>query len=522
MKKIVLSFTCILLFSTCGPKKEMNYDGSPKAHSVAINTKTNLGQAIELYKVQNYLQASVSFYEARKEVKEGSETYFRLNQFIANSLFHLGFPHASIPYLTEIISKGRTSNRYPIAIRKLVLLSELFPSDEKILESLNSIKIEDFPFMLNDRLAILLAREALLKKDFTRAKALLNLIGEASPYAKEKIYYAGLVNYNEGNYKVAIESFKSLVEFHISDEEPYLADQTYLSLARVFYALGKYETAIEFYETIPHNSIFWPESLFELSWAYFLDGNYNRSLGLLDDLNSDFFVSHVLNESLVVMAIIYFDLCMIQEARLSVAAFHERYDPLIDKISRLDTTYQKNPKDFGLVLKEKKYDQLGSELLSELFYQNIEIENQSVLLKKLDRELEIFVDRPEYFKNSGLGSTVLENLESSIDTQIDKLGKKGLEDLAALNSRLKNLATQVDLVEFEVLNLEKKELNLSLSNKESESKIESNITKYGNIVDSELFPSHAYYSWPDEGEGWTDEIGHKVFFLAEGNLCQQQ
>ena len=184
MKKIfLLIFSCIIALNSCGPKKEAGMDEPSKMGSTsAIDTKTNLGIAIEFYKSEDFLQASVSFYEARKEVPHGGDTYLKINQFIANSLFHLGMPYAAIPYLNEIIAKGSGNSRYGVAIRKLVLLSELFPGDEKILETLNSIKIEDFPFMLNERLAILLAREALLRKDFDRGKALLKLVSETSPY----------------------------------------------------------------------------------------------------------------------------------------------------------------------------------------------------------------------------------------------------------------------------------------------------------------------------------------------------
>src|SRR3989338_5621758 len=176
MKKIIFLFLFYLALSSCGPKKEVGmYESTKSKGSSTIDTKTNLGIAIEFYKSEDYLQASVSFYEARKEVPQGGDTYLKINQFIANSLFHLGMPYASIPYLSEIIVRGPGNNRYGVAIRKLVLLSELFPGDEKILETLNSIKLEDFPFMLNERLAILLARETLLRKDFDRAKALLAL-----------------------------------------------------------------------------------------------------------------------------------------------------------------------------------------------------------------------------------------------------------------------------------------------------------------------------------------------------------
>ena len=65
----------------------------------------------------------------------------------------------------------------------------------------------------------------------------------------------------------------------------------------------------------------WLEALYEMAWAEYRIGDFERALGNMITLNSPFFQDEYFPESLTVKAIIYYENCRYTEARATLDDF---------------------------------------------------------------------------------------------------------------------------------------------------------------------------------------------------------
>jgi tetratricopeptide (TPR) repeat protein len=130
----------------------------------------------------------------------------------------------------------------------------------------------------------------------------------------------------------ALEAFKDVLRFEDLIGSPKFygpyRDLAFLSMGRLFYSVGQYETAGRYYDRVVEGSTAWLDSLFELGWTYFRLNRIDRVLGQLHTLNSPYFEDRYYPEARVLEALIHFRTCRFPETLATVQRFLRDYKPL--------------------------------------------------------------------------------------------------------------------------------------------------------------------------------------------------
>ena len=130
----------------------------------------------------------------------------------------------------------------------------------------------------------------------------------------------------------ALEAFKDLLRFEEQVGSPryykQYKDLGSMSLGRLFYSIGQFETAVKYYDRVEEGTSQWLDSLFELGWTYFQLNRVDRVLGSLHTLNSPYFEDRYYPEARVLESLILFRTCRFKETLVVVQRFLRDYKPL--------------------------------------------------------------------------------------------------------------------------------------------------------------------------------------------------
>lgn len=130
----------------------------------------------------------------------------------------------------------------------------------------------------------------------------------------------------------ALEAFKDLLRFEEQVGSPkyykQYKDLASMSLGRLFYSIGQFDTALRYYDRVEEGTSQWLDSLFELGWTYFQLNRVDRVLGSLHTLNSPYFEDRYYPEARVLEALILFRTCRFKETLVTVQRFLRDYKPL--------------------------------------------------------------------------------------------------------------------------------------------------------------------------------------------------
>src|SRR5262249_34169898 len=98
-------------------------------------------------------------------------------------------------------------------------------------------------------------------------------------------YFVGVGQVKLKKYDDAVATFKKIAASTARDErERSVKELSVLSLGRVLFEMGKFDEAIEQYQEIPRESESFPDSLYEMAWAFIRKNDYQRAKNATDIL----------------------------------------------------------------------------------------------------------------------------------------------------------------------------------------------------------------------------------------------
>lgn len=469
----------------------------------------NLKRAVRTYKGSNYEKSAALFYDLSKK-KVSPDLSDKFNIFLANSLFKIGMYQSSVAPLLNIVKRQAASSYLISAIRKLIVLFHLL-HDPKILESFSTLPSSEYPYLYSDTLHYLVGRHYYSIGNYKKALEHLSKVPDNSPHFYKSKYIVAIIHYFNNNPKDAVQELRDLLEVYGFGEDLNLEDETYVALGRIFYSLGRFKKAIELYSAVPKNSSKWPVAMYESIWALFLSGNYNKALGQLLALTSPYFSHVVIHEMYIIESIIYYDLCQYELANLAIKGFHAKYDNLIKELEESVGTYKSSPIELANLLKSTHYG--FSYMLKNFLDADPDIQEKKFQLKRIEEEVDLLNNSGLELTNSRLGKFISRRLKQKHTKAVGNLGATGLQSLEKLSGELNSFASQADVVQFESLNIEKRDLERrQIIDAEFEDMVSAELKKYGKVKGTKLFPAKEYYYWPFD-EFWVDELDSYVFSL---------
>ncbi len=214
----------------------------------------------------------------------------------------------------------------------------------KILEKTNIYPFLDLPISKLKRIAkhsninYLAGKKAFFKKKDNEAIQFFKKVSKSSPfYPQSRMHLASLSEIN-GLYSLSRKYTKECIQ---STSRTYnnmptdnreiqgrIRDHIYdicrQLLPRMLYKQGEITKSIRFFEKLDNQSYLFPNALFDSSWAYWRDKDYNRAVGRNLTFQAPLFDDYFLPETELVKALSYLEVCDYDEALAVVKNFEKK------------------------------------------------------------------------------------------------------------------------------------------------------------------------------------------------------
>jgi tetratricopeptide (TPR) repeat protein len=303
----------------------------------------------------------------------------------------------------------------------------------------------------------------------------------------------------------ALEAFKDLLRFEEQVGSPkyykQYKDLASMSLGRLFYSIGQFETAVKYYDRVEEGTSQWLDSLFELGWTYFQLNRVDRVLGSLHTLNSPYFEDRYYPEGQVLEALILFRTCRFKETLVTVQRFLRDYKPLKKELDA-QLSGQRSDAEF--------YDYLAALAgqKDKLSVQLRRIFNAALNDKRLQRS----------FGSVLLANAELEGLEKlERNTTATASAKQLTEDMGRIRAvmvseagglaRARLTRVREDLTEIIRQGLRIKYESMKAGRGSISSSVRKDMADTAMAVSEPREEDTEHVVWPFDGTYWKDELG---------------
>lgn len=488
-----------------------------------------LANALRLYQQERYMESSVQFQRVVEgETQDAPANVQKAQFFLGKALYHLRFYQSALAIFDEITQQGQGHNYFGQTLQWLAQLATQLPEPAGIIEKVGRYgadQLEQFntpeSVDLYHQLIYLMGRFKYSQGEFEEAIQLFGRVDRSSDYFVYARFFEGIAHVRTRRAQPAIQSFRAINEAigegvsGIEDTQR-MSDLAWLSLARVYYTAANRtdaETgdrtidgtllgnAVIAWNSIGTGSEYWLDALFEESWAFFLADEYSRAMGNVHTLFSPYFDDAYYPEALVLKAVIFFSACQVENSEAMIALFHERYDPVQAELQSTLAQFEDNQQFFEFLQRVRSGEAnlsprirgvVASALSDRTLLRHLEY------VRLLEAEETRLSSSPEEFKNSSLGSRILQDIFVAKSFAIDQTGDLARGRYNRLIDDLNELMNQVDTVELEIATYARNQLSQEMQDQQAELARSSGL----NVeVDEE------HQMWPFNGEYWRDELG---------------
>lgn len=432
----------------------------------------------------------------------------KIRYLLGISLASLGYKQiASFQFIQSASLQDSAYKK--ISVQRLSEMAADLGDDTLLNYVFNNLQLKDFPESEKEALYFRLGQARYQNEDYSKALELFSRVSPSSRYAQDSEYYSGLSYSKSGNDTKAIKVYENLVSaassLHVT--HPYRI-QAQLALARTHYKKQDWENSIVEYSKIPRDSEYWPEALFEQTWAMLRSGRLRSALSNFHTLHSPYYEAIFNPESLLLRSIVYLYICKYDEMEKVLSIYKKNYNTmpkdlrraslqLEDVFSAVDE-YRRGRRNIKSVLPEG--------ILRELALQEA-IQNQFYYLEKIQAERKGLVENPMIRKTS-VGAYGLKVLNRRILSTEKKIALLLGEALAKIENDLVQFNEQADLIAFEMTSGKTHQLKKRISG--------GGVISLAEKVGRDFFVNNGYQYYPFKGEYWLDEVGNFHYFGQQG------
>ena len=507
--------------------------GKAKPAVVAGNPTEAAAQAKALFDKERWNEAAQALHRVRSgETGDDPGNKQLAEYFLAISLYRLKFYQASYQIFSGV-ADNPNHLKFKETLLWLAKLATQLPEPADIIERVGKYNDEDLSRFDNEKqrdlywqLNFMLGRYKYRNRQFEESIRLFQKVDRRSEYYVKAQFFTGVSYVQLRKAAPAVKAFqrieKALDEgVEGVDDEDRMRDLAYLSMARTYYSSSitldaetnaptvnstKLSAAVKYWNQVDVTSEYWLDALFEESWAYFMAGDYPRSLGNIHTLGAPYFPNSFYPESEVLKAIIYFTNCNYDAATTVVAKFNLRYTPIKDELEKILKNYKgENREDaffkFLLDVREGKGDIPATvRPIVEIALSDRQLLRNIDYVKLLEEEEKRFKKSPSDFQSSGLGMEVSDALKLARDLAVRQAGELALG----------RYQRYVDELNEHLRNGEKILIDITAAQRNLlDEKLQTNqVSKAEAKIFGVVKPDEEHVIWPFNGEYWRDELGY--------------
>lgn len=450
------------------------------------------------------------------------------------------------------IAENPAHLRFSSALNYLFKLAKEMAEPAEVVERLGKYEADIEKFNKPEHkadyqeLAFLYGKYLYRHKDYAKATTFFSRVGRDSKFYVKANFFQGISFVQLFKRKDALEAFTKVlgaVAEGLEMEEPSrMADLAHLSLARLEYSSAfmpdgrsieaRIDEAERHWNKVEPSSEYWLDALFEEGWAYTMKEDYARALGNIHAIQAPYFPDAYFPEAEILKAYIYLESCQHENARIVVARFRQKYDPvnkelgaLIDKLKKENETAR--PSDG----KEEDSGQEGAffrflvrvrdgkeTLPTNIAYIVRKTLGDRELLRHLEYVKDIDAERarfkkeaPASFKTSGAGEQVRDSIKTARGVAVRNADDFIRKQFETLLDELRDQITKSDEMRHDILQEERNEMMAKAAGAKREAALVE-ATKLVEVDDEHVI-------WPFDGEYWRDELG---FYRQKISTCRSQ
>lgn len=427
--------------------------------------------------------------------------------------------HQSALRAFDEVDVGRDHPLYARKMRQYLAIQRAMPGDLATVERLGTapesvFKAEDLP-----EIRFLLGRSHFDAGDFDKALESLSKIDpKGGEFYLRARYLMGVTYVVLNQAKPALEAFKDILRFEkIVGSPAYYADyreRAYMALGRLFYSLGKHDTAGRYYDQVQEGSSLWLDSLFELGWTYFHLSRLDRVLGQLHTLNSPYFEDRYYPEARVLEALILFRTCRFNEVLVVVARFLRDYKPLRKELDQ-QLGGNRSDAEFYWYLSSLAADKEGlSVALRRIFNAALNdkaLQRMFKLVAKLGAEQEGLDKLARNTTAKDYAKALSEDLGRVRNVMISEAGAMARKRLTRVREELTEIIRQGLRIKYESLRARRNSIN---------DEVRAAMAQTAAAANEPREEDEEHVVWPFDGSYWKDELGGYTYDVE--SRCQQK
>lgn len=478
------------------------------------SNRGSLKQVEELIAQNRNNEALLSLYRltASKEIDQQKIKYL-----LGITLLNEGYAHLASIQFVDVIRQGQ-SKYLKLSLDKLVIASGQSGDDSLVSYALSKLDRQQIANSKSDLLFFQIGQKAQQEQNFNEAIAAYNQISEQSSFYFNAQYQVATAHLEKKQSETSINLALRLLPKAKGLNDRYL---TLLLIARSYYQKQDWDNSIRYYKMIPRDSIYWSDTLFELSWAQLRAARFRSVLGTLQTLHSAFYENEYHPETLIVRGIVYLYICRFDELQKNLQIFDKQYANFSAQMSQFYNLNANATNKFASeilladMIRRNKQSSASTKIpypILRMILKEGDIQRNIKAQEKIRNELSR-IDQSKTLKQSAsfvnYTRRILNARLKSLTTNLGKITKIHVESKM---SEWKSLEEQVSYLKFEMISGKKETIKQKISGK-----IDTDLT-IDKDKSRDFYIENGYEYWPVDSEIWADELGN--FFYMGSQQCQ--
>ena len=495
-------------------KKRIKRKRRKKIRSKKMSRKVShksLIEGLRLAKQGKYQEASMKLFRLSYKPRYKAQRV-QIKYILGLMLYQMELNQLSAFQFISVIKKG--SGRYlKQSLEKLSLAADTLGDDSLLNYAISKVKVKKFPKVHRDMLYYRIGEFQIRNDRMDEAVRSLGFVRSSSPFYNQAKYLQALAYSERGKTNDAVRAFNELIDHQPPDVTHPNRVLGIMGKARAFYQGKNWDEAIENYRSIPKDTEFWHDTLFESSWAMLRSGRFRSVLSNFQSLHSPYYEDFYMPESLLLRSIVYLYICKYTEMKKVLGLFDKVYKPVYADVNNYLKAYDDPTKYFDDVVKVlRDYKKMGEDLNRSKYELPFQVTRRILkegdfqrsygYIKELIREKRRIESMPYVWRESALGRYAKKVLVTRILKARKKAGKQIRAHMIAIKADLRDLFEQESFIRFERGNSVRESLKQKVTGRGLPGK------QVNESRTRDFYIRDGFEYWPFRGEYWLDELGN--------------
>ncbi len=233
-------------------------------------------EAVFRFLIGEYETSALSFYTLVESGALGDgQLHLDAEWYLAESVFEMGNWATALEAYGRIMDAGESHPFFDDSVRRQLEVLGLVGDTERFYEIYRT-------WVLSGRVPTTPAVRYTVAKSFyrqgenARAKAMFGEQPAETSYYGRSRYFLGTILAADGDFEQAAVEFEAVVAAPSTSDE--VSELARLALGRVNYEMERYQEAVEHYQSLPSDSKWFADQLYELVWTYIKQEDWDNAL----------------------------------------------------------------------------------------------------------------------------------------------------------------------------------------------------------------------------------------------------